>query len=73
MSDTSLFVCREEGIRRGFFCKKKTRLVTTSVTAESARCFGEWSAVFGSDKDVMSIATAVGYKRRRRKCFFASL
>ena len=42
-----------------FFCKKKTRLATTSVTAESARCFGEWSAVFGSDKDVMSIATAV--------------
>ena len=35
MSDASLFVGREEGVRRGFFCNKRTRLAPTSVTAES--------------------------------------
>ena len=52
MSDASLVVGREEGVRRGFFCNKRTRLAPTSVTVESSRCFGGWSAVFSSDKDI---------------------
>ena len=41
---------------------------------KSPGVLGGWSAVFGSDKVfVHVIATAVGYKRRRRKFFFASL
>ena len=40
MSNASLFVGGEEGVRRGFFCNKRTRLAHTSVTAESSRCFG---------------------------------
>ena len=37
---------RDEGrgvrpyLRRGSFCNKRTRLASTSVTAESSRCFG---------------------------------
>ena len=59
MSDTSLFIGREEGVRRGSFCDKRTRVAPTSVTAESSRFFGGW--------------TVVGYKRRRRKSSFESL
>ena len=74
MSDASLFVGREVGVRRGSFCNKRTRLTPTSITTEISRCFGGWSAVFGSGKVfVQVITTAVGYKRRRRKFFFASL
>ena len=50
MSDASLFVGREEGVRRGSFCNKRTCLTPTSITAESSTCFGGWSAVFGSDE-----------------------
>ena len=52
MSNASLFVGGEEGVRRGFFCKKRTRLAPTSVTEESSRCFVGRSAVFSSDKDI---------------------
>ena len=40
MSDASLFVGREVGVRRGSFCNKRTRLTPTSITAEISRCFG---------------------------------
>ena len=43
------FVGGEEGVRRGSYCSKRTRLAPTSITAESSRCFGGWSAVFGSN------------------------
>ena len=33
MSDASLLVGREEGVRRGSLCNKRTRLAPTSVTA----------------------------------------
>ena len=39
--EVSLFVGEEEGVRRGSFCKKRTLLALTSVTAESSRCFGD--------------------------------
>ena len=52
MSNASLFVGGEGGVRRGFFCNKRTRLAPTSVTEESSRCFGARSAVFSSDKDI---------------------
>ena len=48
VSDASLFVAGEEGVRRGSFCNKRTRLAPTSVTAGSSRSFGGWCAVFGS-------------------------
>ena len=76
MSDASLFFGREEGVRRGSFCNRRTRLTPTSVIAESSlvfwggglRCFAltRISRRFG-------IAKLIGYNRRRRKCFFASL
>ena len=37
MSDASLFVGREVGVRRGSFCNKRTRLTPTSITAEISR------------------------------------
>ena len=49
LTDVSLFVGGEEGVRRGSYCSKRTRLAPTSVTTESSSRFGGWSAVFGSD------------------------
>ena len=49
MSYRSLFVCRVKGVKRGSLRDKRTRFAPISVTTESSRCLGGWSAVFGPD------------------------
>ena len=80
MSDAALFVGREEGVRRGCFCNKWTRLAPTSLTAESSRCFQKGGG--GGGLRCLALTrksrrllqrSAIGYTRRRRKCLFASL
>ena len=77
MSDAALFVSREEGVRRGCFCNKWTRLAPTSLTAESSRYFQKGGglrclALTRKSRRLLQ-RSAIGYTRRRRKCFFASL
>ena len=49
MSYGSAFVCREKGVKCGSLRNKGTRFAPISVTTESSRCLGGWSAVFGLD------------------------
>ena len=42
MSNLPLFVSREESVKRGSLCNKRTRFAPTSVTAESSCCFFFW-------------------------------
>ena len=44
ISNLPLFVSREEGVKRGSLCNERRCFAPTSVTGESSRYFGGWSA-----------------------------